>query len=146
MTALAAMRNRRENQRKRWHWRTTRWKTMNVTSLTFWKSYDVIPNASFTRHDVSPIALSTPSCVSAPRIGLIPPVPHCCGDPDNCCREKLTSTAHFCCCNQESIWATLPESTLTRQHSTWEYIMYVYNMTFTKRTDKMYMSAIVKYM
>jgi hypothetical protein len=39
---------------------------MNVTSLTSWKSHDIIPNASFTRHDV-PIALSTspssPSCV-----------------------------------------------------------------------------------
>jgi hypothetical protein len=84
---------------------------MNVTSLTSWKSHDVVSNASFTRqicqqirkwrhnfrdhfineygsHETrvsqgmtSPIALSTSpssqSCVSAPRIGLVPPVPHC---------------------------------------------------------------------
>jgi hypothetical protein len=36
---------------------------------------------------------------------------NCRGDPYNCCREKLTSTAHFCCCDHEGIWATLPEST-----------------------------------
>jgi hypothetical protein len=50
---------------------------MNVMSLTSWKSHDIVPNASFT---FPIIALSTspssPSCVSAPRIGLVLPVPH----------------------------------------------------------------------
>jgi hypothetical protein len=35
-------------------------------------------------------------------------------------REKITSTAHFLCCNHEGIWASLPESTSTWQHSTCE--------------------------
>jgi hypothetical protein len=44
---------------------------MNVTSLTSWKSHDVVPNAALST------APSSPSCVSAPRSGLLPPVPHC---------------------------------------------------------------------
>jgi hypothetical protein len=44
-------------------------KTMNVTSLTSWKSHDVVPNASFTRHDVShcsvDVAVFTELCISA---------------------------------------------------------------------------------
>jgi hypothetical protein len=74
---------------------------MNVTSLTSWKSHDVVPNASSRfpllcrrlhrrrrpicnrvrkwRHNFRiwiSRDLSAPSCVSAPRIGLVPPVPH----------------------------------------------------------------------
>jgi hypothetical protein len=68
-TKFRSMRNRRENKRKRWRWRTTRWKTMNVTSLTSWKSHDVVLNASFTRHGVShcsvDVAIITELCISA---------------------------------------------------------------------------------
>jgi hypothetical protein len=55
----------------------------------------------------------------------------------NCCQEKLTSTAHFCCCNLEGIWATLhvPASTLPRQYSTWEYV-YDINMNLPKVLNK----------
>jgi hypothetical protein len=69
-----AMRNWRENERKRWRRRTTLWKTM-------WRLIRPERSTSFQmRHPQGtfPIALSTssPSCASAPRIGLVPPVPH----------------------------------------------------------------------
>jgi hypothetical protein len=42
---------------------------MNVTSLTSWKSHDVVPNASFTRHDVAhcsvDVTVITELCISA---------------------------------------------------------------------------------
>jgi hypothetical protein len=60
--------------------------------LTSWKSHDVVPNSQGMTQSATesanetwvgmtfPIALSTspssPSCVSTPRIGLVPPVPH----------------------------------------------------------------------
>jgi hypothetical protein len=44
-------------------------KKMNVTSLTSWKSHDVVPSASFTRHDVShysvDVAVITELCIGA---------------------------------------------------------------------------------
>jgi hypothetical protein len=44
-------------------------KTMNATSHTSWKSHDVVPNASFTRNDIShcsvDVAVITELCISA---------------------------------------------------------------------------------